>query len=53
MANHEPNEKGVYPDWADKDYVFKYPEVKIVNTPITSSKYTATLPSIGFKTDTP
>jgi len=31
MANHEPNEKGVYPDWADKDYVFKYPEVKIVN----------------------
>ena len=22
---------GVYPDWADKDYVFKYPEVKIVN----------------------
>jgi hypothetical protein len=19
MANHEPNEKGVYPDWADKD----------------------------------
>ena len=31
MANHEPNEKGVYPDWADKDHVFKYPEVKIVN----------------------
>ena len=31
MANHEPNEKGVYPDWADKDYVFKYPEVEIVN----------------------
>ena len=31
MANHKPNEKGVYPDWADKDYVFKYPEVKIVN----------------------
>ena len=31
MANHEPNEEGVYPDWADKQYVFKYPEVKIVN----------------------
>jgi hypothetical protein len=31
MANHEPNEKGIYPDWGDKDYVFKYPEVKVVN----------------------
>jgi hypothetical protein len=31
MANHEPNEQGVYPDSADKDYVFKYPEVRIVN----------------------
>jgi hypothetical protein len=34
MANHEPDEKGVYPDWADKDYVFcihfKYREIKIV-----------------------
>jgi hypothetical protein len=29
MANHEPNDKG-YPDWADKDYVFKQREVKIV-----------------------
>ena len=31
MANHEPNDKGVYPDWADKEYVLKYPEVKIAN----------------------
>jgi hypothetical protein len=30
MANHEPNDKGVYPDWADKDYVFKHRGVKIV-----------------------
>jgi hypothetical protein len=31
MANHEPNERGIYSDWADPDYVFKYREVKIVN----------------------
>jgi hypothetical protein len=32
MANHEPNnEEGVYPDWADPGYVFKYREMKIVN----------------------
>lgn len=30
IANHEPNDKGVYPDWADKDYVFKHREVKLV-----------------------
>ena len=31
MANHEPNDKGVYPDWADNEYVLKYPEIKNVN----------------------
>ena len=31
MANHEPNEEGVYPDWADPEYTFKYGEMKIVN----------------------
>jgi hypothetical protein len=29
MANHEPNDKGVYPDWADH-FVFKHREAKIV-----------------------
>jgi hypothetical protein len=32
MANHEPNDKGVYPDWADKEYVFKHRELKIVKS---------------------
>jgi len=31
MANHEPNEDGVYPDWADPKYVFKFREMKIVS----------------------
>ena len=30
-ANHEPNQEGVYPDWADPAYVFKFREMKIVN----------------------
>ena len=28
---HEPNKEGVYPDWADPAYVFKFREMKIVN----------------------
>ena len=31
MANHEPNKEGVYPDWADPAYVFKFREMKIVD----------------------
>ena len=31
VANREPNKEGVYPDWADPAYVFKFREVKIVN----------------------
>ena len=30
VDNHEPNADGIYPDWADKDYVFKHRELKIV-----------------------
>ena len=30
VDNHEPNTDGIYPDWADKVYVFKHREIKIV-----------------------
>jgi hypothetical protein len=29
MASHDPGEKGVYPDWADRKYVSKHRELKI------------------------
>jgi coproporphyrinogen III oxidase len=30
VDNHEPNAEGIYPDWADKYFVFKHREFKIV-----------------------
>ena len=48
MANHEPNEKGVYPDWADKDYV-----VQISRSQNCKSVRNASLPFTGSKTDSP
>ena len=30
VDNHEPNARSIYPDWADKAFVFKHREFKIV-----------------------
>ena len=30
VDNHEPNAGGMYPDWANTDYVFKRRELKLV-----------------------
>jgi hypothetical protein len=50
MANHKPNEKGVYPDWADTKITFSNIEKSKLSI---CSKYTAMPPFTGFKTGTP